>query len=130
MLEAKQICKEYPTPSGALTILNDVDLRLNRGDAVAVIGPSGSGKSTLLYILGALEPPTSGHVLLDGVDPYTLADKDLSAFRSKSVGFIFQDHLLLPQCTVLENVLVPALASGKSIDADVDARARELLAYR
>ena len=112
MLEAKKISKQYPTPSGALQILTDVDLRLNRGEAAVVIGPSGSGKSTLLYVIGALEPPTSGTVTLDGVDPYTLKDKELSAFRNKSVGFVFQDHLLLPQCSVLENVLIPTIAGG------------------
>ena len=110
-----------------MQILTDVDLRLNRGEAAVVIGPSGSGKSTLLYVIGALEPPTSGTVTLDGVDPYTLKDKELSAFRNKSVGFVFQDHLLLPQCSVLENVLVPALASEKSIGPDINARARQLL---
>ncbi len=127
MLEAKSIRKEYPTPSGALRILTDVDLSLKRGDAVAVIGPSGSGKSTLLYVLGALEPPTSGTVTLDGVDPYTLKDKELSAFRNKSVGFVFQDHLLLPQCSVLENVLVPALAAETKVAKDVEDRAKQLL---
>jgi lipoprotein-releasing system ATP-binding protein len=93
-----------------------------------VAGPSGSGKSTLLYVLGALEPPTSGQVLLDGVNPYALADKELSAFRNRSVGFVFQDHLLLPQCSVLENVLVPALASGNKPGDEVEARAKALLA--
>lgn len=127
MLEANSICKEYPTPSGALRILTDVDLSLKRGDAVAVIGPSGSGKSTLLYVLGALEPPTSGTVKLDGVDPYVLKDKELSAFRNKSVGFVFQDHLLLPQCSVLENVLVPALAAETKVGPDVESRAKQLL---
>ncbi len=127
MLEAKRICKEYPTPSGPLRILTDVDLSLQRGDAVAVIGPSGSGKSTLLYVLGALEPPSSGVVTLDDVDPYELKDKELSAFRNKSVGFVFQDHLLLPQCSVLENVLVPALAAETKVGSDVEARAKQLL---
>jgi lipoprotein-releasing system ATP-binding protein len=127
LLEAKRICKEYPSPSGALRILANVDLSLQRGAAVAVIGPSGSGKSTLLYVLGALEPPTSGTVTLDGVDPYGLKDKELSAFRNKSVGFVFQDHLLLPQCTVIENVLVPALASESRVSKDLEARAKELL---
>jgi lipoprotein-releasing system ATP-binding protein len=127
LLEANSICKEYPTPSGALRILSEIDLRLQRGDAVAVIGPSGSGKSTLLYVLGALEPPTRGTVTLDGVDPYSLQDKALSAFRNRSVGFVFQDHLLLPQCNVLENVLVPALAAETRVSADVESRAKRLL---
>lgn len=89
------------------------------------MGPSGSGKSTLLYILGALEPPTSGSVTLEGRNPFELAEKELAAFRNKQVGFVFQDHCLLPQCTVLENVLTPTLvAAGK--DSYLD-RARRLL---
>ena len=98
-----------PTPrrAGRCPILTDVSLALEQGDAISIVGPSGTGKSTLLYILGALEPPTSGTVTLDGRNPFTLPDKDLSAFRNKEVGFVFQDHCLLPQCTVLENVLIP-----------------------
>jgi len=88
---------------------------------VAIVGPSGSGKSTLLYILGALEPPTSGTVLLDGQNPFELDDRKLAAFRNRQVGFVFQDHHLLPQCSVLENVLVPTLVAA---DADHDARHR------
>ncbi len=127
MLEAKAIRKEYPSPSGALCILSDINLTLQRGESAAVVGPSGSGKSTLLYVLGALEPPTSGQVLLDGVDPYALGDKELSAFRNRSVGFVFQDHLLLPQCSVLENVLIPALASDNKPGEEIEARAKALL---
>ena len=84
---------------------------LARGEAAAIMGPSGSGKSTLLYILGALEPPTSGTVRLDGRNPFELPEKELAAFRNKQIGFLFQDHCLLPQCTVLENVLVPTLVA-------------------
>jgi lipoprotein-releasing system ATP-binding protein len=91
------------------------------------MGPSGSGKSTLLYILGALEPPTSGTIKLDGRDPFQLSEKDLAAFRNQSIGFIFQDHCLLPQCSVLENVLVPTLV-GPS-DGAYKERARKLLAH-
>src|SRR4029077_14772114 len=91
------------------------------------MGPSGSGKSTLLYILGALEPPTSGAVTLDGRNPFLLKERDLAAFRNKEVGFIFQDHCLLPQCSVLENVLTPTLvATGRN--GDYEERARKLLA--
>ena len=89
------------------------------------MGPSGSGKSTLLYIVGALEPPTSGKVTLDGSDPFALDEQKQAAFRNSQVGFVFQDHLLLPQCTVLENVLVPTLVSAP--DAAVTDRARSLL---
>ena len=112
MLEVSNIAKEYPTPRGPLTILSGVTLSLQRGDSAAIMGPSGSGKSTLLYILGALEPPTSGNVTLDGRDPFELAEKELAAFRNQSIGFIFQDHCLLPQCSVLENVLIPTLVAA------------------
>ena len=111
MLELTRLGKSYPTPRGPLEILSDVSLSLLRGDAAAIMGPSGSGKSTLLYILGALEPPTSGTVKLDGRNPFELSEKALAAFRNKQVGFVFQDHCLLPQCSVLENVLVPTLVA-------------------
>ena len=89
------------------------------------MGPSGSGKSTLLYMLGALEPPTTGTVTLDGANPFSLSPTDLAAFRNKEIGFVFQDHCLLPQCTVLENVLVPTLVGPA--DAGSDAHARLLV---
>jgi lipoprotein-releasing system ATP-binding protein len=125
MLNATHLSKSYPTPAGELTVLRDVSLSLEAGDAACVMGPSGSGKSTLLYILGGLEPPTSGTVQLDGKDPYALPADGLAAFRNHDVGFVLQDHCLLPQCTVLENVLVPTLV-GQS-DASAPDRARALL---
>jgi lipoprotein-releasing system ATP-binding protein len=125
MLEALNINKEYPTPRGAVSILEDVSLSLKRGDAVSVMGPSGSGKSTLLYILGALEPPTQGQVTLDGQDPFALPEKELAAFRNRRVGFLFQDHCLLPQLTTLENVLTPTLVGDS---ANARERAESLLA--
>jgi lipoprotein-releasing system ATP-binding protein len=125
LLEAKNISKSYETPRGPLPILNGVTLSLASGEAISIIGPSGTGKSTLLYILGALEPPTSGEVMLDGRNPFTLSDKDVSAFRNKEVGFVFQDHCLLPQCTVIENVLIPTMV-GKD-GSDVEQRAKQLL---
>ncbi|HMD71617.1 MAG TPA: ABC transporter ATP-binding protein [Bryobacteraceae bacterium] len=126
MLEIANLGKQYPTPRGPLTVLSEVSLSLNRGEAVAITGPSGAGKSTLLYIAGALEPPTSGSVTLDGVNPYKVAEKELAAFRNRNIGFVFQDSCLLPQCSVLENVLVPTLvASGR---AAWPTRARELIA--
>jgi lipoprotein-releasing system ATP-binding protein len=125
LLEARNISKAYPTPRGPLPILSGISLTLQLGEAISIVGPSGTGKSTLLYILGALEPPTSGTVTLDGRDPFTLSDKDLSAFRNKEVGFVFQDHCLLPQCSVLENVLIPTMVAPP--DGDVQARAREVL---
>lgn len=129
MLIVDRVSKSYPTPRGALKILADVSLTLERGAAIAVMGPSGSGKSTLLYILGALEPPSSGAVTLDGQDPFALNERDQAAFRNSRVGFVFQDHSLLPQCSVLENVLTPTLvapAAGRD-QPDDDVRARSLL---
>jgi lipoprotein-releasing system ATP-binding protein len=125
LLEVTNVSKDYPTPRGTLPILADVNLQLSRGDAVAIMGPSGSGKSTLLYILGALDPPSSGTVTLEGRNPFSLPENDLAAFRNQHVGFVFQDHCLLPQCSVLENVLIPTLVAA-SKDDDVP-RARALL---
>ena len=125
MLTATQLSKTYPTPAGELTVLRDVSLSLDDGEAACVMGPSGSGKSTLLYILGGLEPPSSGAVDLNGTNPYALSADGLAAFRNRDVGFVLQDHCLLPQCTVLENVLVPTLV-GEADSAAPD-RARALL---
>ena len=127
MLEVNNLAKEYPTPRGTLTILSDISLTLSRGDAISIMGPSGSGKSTLLYILGALEPPTAGTVLLDGRNPFQLKERELASFRNKEIGFIFQDHCLLPQCSVLENVLTPTLVADARNGDDTE-RARSLLA--
>ena len=125
MLEVTNLAKSYPTPRGPLTILSNLTLSLRPGDAASIVGPSGSGKSTLLYVLGALEPPTAGTVTLDGVNPFALSSTELAVFRNRRVGFVFQDHLLLPQCTVLENVLIPTLVGEREPDAP--ERARELL---
>lgn len=125
MLEAAHLSKSYPSPAGDLVVLRDVSLSLSPGDSACVMGPSGSGKSTLLYILGGLEPPTAGTVRLDATDPYQLKPEGLAAFRNREIGFVLQDHCLLPQCTVLENVLVPTLV-GKA-DKDAPERARTLL---
>jgi lipoprotein-releasing system ATP-binding protein len=130
MLNVNRVAKSYVTPRGDLPILRDISLSLDRGDAVAIMGPSGSGKSTLLYILGALDTPTSGTVTLEGQNPFALDERAQAAFRNRRIGFVFQDHSLLPQCSVLENVLAPTLvaapdAGGGATD-DV-ARAKELL---
>ena len=125
MLEVNRLTKQYPTPHGPLPILSEISFSLSRGDAASIMGPSGSGKSTLLYVVGALEPPTSGSVTLDGTNPFALAERELASFRNRAVGFVFQDHLLLPQCTVLENVLVPTLVSEP--DSAVTDRAVALL---
>jgi lipoprotein-releasing system ATP-binding protein len=110
-LEVEHLHKDYPTPAGPLSILRGIDLRLERGDALAVMGPSGSGKSTLLHVLGTLDTPTSGTVRLDGQGPFALAERDLADFRNRHIGFVFQEQYLLPQCTVLENVLIPTLVA-------------------
>jgi lipoprotein-releasing system ATP-binding protein len=125
MLNVSGLAKSYPSPQGDVSVLSDVSLSFSPGDAAAIMGPSGSGKSTLLYILGALEPPTKGTVTLGDVNPFSLSPKDLAAFRNKEIGFVFQDHCLLPQCSVLENVLVPTLV-GRG-DAAGDAHARRLV---
>jgi lipoprotein-releasing system ATP-binding protein len=125
-LVADNIVKEYPTPGEPLRVLNGVSFTLARGDNLAILGPSGSGKSTLLSILGTLEPPTSGSIRLAGEDPFALDEAALAAFRSRRVGFVFQDHHLLPQCNVLENVLIPFLADGAATEND-QQRATQLL---
>ena len=125
MLEVSNLSKTYPAPSGQLSVLSNVSIAMQRGESASIMGPAGSGKSTLLYILGALEPPTSGQVFLDGDDPFTLAPRALAEFRNRAIGFVFQDHLLLPQCTVIENVLLPTLVGDPLPDGH--ARARDLL---
>ena len=125
MLKVTDLVKDYPTPCGPLRVLNGVSFDMAPGDAAAIMGPSGSGKSSLLYILGGLEPPSSGTVTLEGRDPFQLKPADLARFRNQAIGFVFQDHCLLPQCTVLENVLIPTLVAPTKDDPD---RARQLVA--
>jgi len=126
-LSAESICKSFPTRSRELVILRDITLILSAGESAAIMGPSGSGKSTLLNILGTLEPPSLGRVTLDGVNPFELPERDLARFRNRRVGFIFQEHHLLPQCTVLENVLLPTLTEKRGAESDNLERARRLL---
>ena len=126
MLQVHNVSKTYPTPRGTLSVLSDVSFSLAPGEAAAIMGPSGSGKSSLLYILGALEPPTEGRVTLDDQDLFALTPAALASFRNASIGFVFQDHCLLPQCTVLENVLIPTLVGARS--EGVEQRARDLIA--
>jgi lipoprotein-releasing system ATP-binding protein len=130
MLHVSRVGKSYPTPRGPLTVLSDVSFALGPGEAVAITGPSGSGKSSLLHILGALDRPSSGTVTLDGRDPFALSDTALAAFRNSSIGFVFQDHCLLPQCSVLENVLVPTVVAERRRGANAEdaAFARSLIA--
>jgi lipoprotein-releasing system ATP-binding protein len=125
MLNADSIHKRYPTRAGELSVLRDVSLELRTGESAVIVGPSGSGKSTLLNILGTLEPPTEGRVGLNGCDPFSLSPTELARFRNRHVGFVFQEHHLLPQCSVFENTLLPTLVEKRG--DDVVGRARELL---
>lgn len=125
-LQLTNVSKSYSTAAGNLSILVDVDLALARGEALAITGPSGAGKSTLLYIIGTIDSPTAGSVRVLGIDPFALRRPDLARFRNANIGFVFQDHYLLPQCTVVENVLIPTLA-GKGADSPAEDRAQMLL---
>jgi len=125
LLELKNISKKYIDTD---YILKDISLQVKTGESVAVMGPSGSGKSTLLNIIGALDRPTSGQVLLDNRDITQLADKELTTIRNRQIGFVFQLHHLLPQCTVLENVLIPTLPDRNvAKKVEVETRTRDLL---
>jgi lipoprotein-releasing system ATP-binding protein len=128
LLELNSVSKRYDSVESAehLKILENVTLQIFQGESVAVVGPSGSGKSTLLNIIGTLDRPTSGEVLLNGQDLGHLGEKQLAHVRNRQIGFVFQAHHLLPQCSVLENVLVPTLAD-KGSQADAEQRARALL---
>ena len=128
-LTVSDLYKEYPTPAEPLVVLAGVSFDVAPGGSLAIMGPSGSGKSTLLYILGALETPTRGTVWVNGVNPFELDGDDLAGFRNRRVGFVFQDHHLLPQCSALENVLIPTMAAKRSANEAGAAveRARRLL---
>src|SRR6266545_168265 len=125
LLQLTDVSRRYESPAGAeaVSVLRDITLEIERGESVAIVGPSGSGKSTLLNIIGTLDRPSTGQVLLDGQDLSRLDDIQLAAVRNREIGFIFQAHHLLPQCTVMENVLVPTLANR-------DARLRDGAAER
>lgn len=110
MLVAENLFKNY----SSLTVVNGVSVTISKGEVVSVIGPSGAGKSTLLHLLGALDKPDSGKVLIDGVDVFKLSDKKQAQFRNKHIGFVFQFHHLLPEFSAVENVAVPLWISGKS----------------
>jgi lipoprotein-releasing system ATP-binding protein len=109
-LTVANITKEFPTRAENLVVLRGASLELSRGQNLAILGPSGSGKSTLLYIIGTLDRPTAGSVQLHGANPFQLDEPQLADFRNEQIGFVFQDHYLLPQCSVLENVLIPTVA--------------------
>jgi lipoprotein-releasing system ATP-binding protein len=124
-LIVKSITKEYVTRGERLTVLRGVSFNLDVGQNLAIVGPSGSGKSTLLHILGTLDQPTWGKVYLADQDIFDLPEPDRARFRNEQIGFVFQDHHLLPQCTVLENVLIPTIAGRQRLDHL--ARAHRLL---
>lgn len=126
MLEVRGISKRYPSGEGSLTVIDEVSFDLEPGRRLAVMGPSGSGKSTLLSILGGLEPPSAGSVRLDGIDPFAGSAAQQAAFRNRRIGFVFQEHHLLPGCSAIDNVLVPALATGR-VAREIAARGRRLL---
>jgi len=121
-LEVTNVSKSFPTAAGDLPILTGVNLSLSRGEELVVMGPSGAGKSTLLYIIGTLDAPSGGSVNILGQNPFALDRSTLARFRNANIGFVFQDHYLLPQCTVLENVLIPTLA-GNGADKAAEDRA-------
>jgi lipoprotein-releasing system ATP-binding protein len=125
-LIVQHVAKEYPTRSQSLCVLRACSLELSRGQNLAIIGPSGSGKSTLLNIIGTLDTPTQGSVTLTGCDPFTLREPELARFRNRQIGFVFQDHHLLPQCSVLENVLLPTIV-GSTPSPQAFERAHKLL---
>ena len=130
LLKLTDVSKHYESPDGAeaVSVLRDIQLEIGRAESVAIVGPSGSGKSTLLNIIGTLDRPSSGQVLLDSRDLSRLDDVQLAAVRNREIGFIFQAHHLLPQCTVLENVLVPTLASrDPALRNGAGERAKRLL---
>ena len=128
MLHVSNVSKYYSTPRGPLVVLSDVTFDLAPGEAAVVTGPSGSGKSSLLHVLGALDPPSSGTVTLHGRNAFALTPAAMAKFRNTDVGFVFQDHCLLPQCSVLENVLVPTLVAPKrNGEAADDVRRARLL---
>ena len=132
MLELTRVSKNYASPDGGppVSVLKNVDLHLAAGEALAIIGPSGSGKSTLLNIMGALDHPSAGQVRLDGRELGSLSELELASVRNRSIGFVFQLHHLLPQCTVLENVLVPTLTEPAALQTDAALkRAEELLKW-
>jgi lipoprotein-releasing system ATP-binding protein len=125
-LSVADLVKEYPTRSGPLRVLDGLSFSLAAGENMAIVGPSGCGKSTLLHILGGLDRPTRGEYVLNSIRPWQLNNDELATFRFRQVGFVFQDHHLLPQCSLLENVLLPTLAVGGAQPDNVKY-ARELL---
>ncbi len=125
MLTVKDLHKSYQTPAGDLPVLKGIAFQLEAGESASIMGPSGCGKSTLLQIIGALDAPTSGTVSLEGVNPFALPEPEQALYRNTRIGFVFQDHCLLPQLSVMENVLTPLLVGPR--DPEAPDRARQLL---
>lgn len=125
-LEVSNLSKSYEGSTVAVSVLRGADLSLMRGESAVITGPSGIGKSTLLYLVGLLEPPSDGAIELLGKNPLAMTRGEQATFRNDHIGFVFQDHHLLPQCNVLENVLLPLLAH-RSIKSQDEVRAKELL---
>lgn len=124
MIDIKGITKSF----GSLQVLKGIDLHINKGEVVSIVGPSGAGKTTLLQIIGTLDKPDSGSVAIDGVDTGSLSTRKLSDFRNQHIGFVFQFHQLLPEFTAIENVMIPALIAGKS-RSKCKERAGQLLEF-
>ena len=124
MIETQGITKSF----GSLQVLKGIDLRVDKGEVVAIVGPSGAGKTTLLQIIGTLDTPDGGQLLINGIDTGRLSERELSAFRNRNIGFVFQFHQLLPEFTALENVMIPALIGGTKA-SDVKKRAKEILSF-
>ena len=122
MIQIEGITKSF----GSLQVLKGIDLTINKGEVVSIVGPSGAGKTTLLQIMGTLDKPDAGSIILNGTDVTKLKEKELSAFRNKEIGFVFQFHQLLPEFTALENVAIPALIQGRS-SSEANKQAREML---
>lgn len=126
LLEARGLVKHYTMGTSNLEVLRGVDLTVSRGDVVAITGPSGVGKSTLLHLLGGLDRPTGGTLTIDGIDVFSLSDSDRARFRNQNIGFVFQLHHLLGDFTALENVMLPLMIQGQSLE-DAQGPARTLL---
>ncbi len=123
MIRLEGITKSF----GSLQVLKGIDMQIEKGEVVSIVGPSGAGKTTLLQIMGTLDTPDAGHVLIGGTDVLALKEKQLSAFRNQHIGFVFQFHQLLPEFTAIENVMIPAFIAGRS-RTDAFEAAKELLA--
>ncbi len=127
MIQTRDLNKSFRGPAGEIHVLKGIDITVSEGEMVAVMGASGVGKSTLLHILGTLDRPTSGEILYDGINVASLSDQELTRFRNRKIGFVFQFHHLLPEFTALENVMMPALISGPPMSLKARDKAAELL---